>query len=138
VRPALGCSASFASFERGAGTSPGAVGVPGVARRGDRRPIGITRGCMMSMANTTVFEEFKSVVARRLELDPAGLYGRSLKLSEVVVRSPVATNSIDLMEAVAGAMAELEIDDKLELPTMTLDNTIDELMTEVADQLARA
>ena len=81
-------------------------------------------------------EEFKAVVARRLQLDSSALYGRSLKLSEVVVRSPVASNSIDLMEAVAGAMAELELDDRLELPTMTLQNTIDELMTEVQRQLA--
>ncbi len=85
-----------------------------------------------------ILDDFKSTVARRLELDPAGLYGRSLKLAEVVVRSPVATNSIDLMEAVAGAMAELEIDDRLELPTLTLDNTIDELMAEVEGQLGSA
>jgi hypothetical protein len=82
-----------------------------------------------------LIEEFKSVVAQRLQLEPAALYGSSLKLADVVVRSPVATNSIDLMEAVAGAMAELEIDDRLELPAMTLNNTIDELITEVATQL---
>jgi hypothetical protein len=86
----------------------------------------------------STFEDFKTVVARRLQLDPSTLYGRSLKLADVVVRSPVATNSIDLMEAVAGAMAELELDDRLELPTMTLQNTIDDLMTEVQHQLATA
>jgi hypothetical protein len=86
------------------------------------------------MTNPLV-QEFKTTVARRLELEPSLLYGRSIKLSEVVVRSPVATNSIDLMEAVAGAMAELEIDDKIELPTLTLNHTIDELMREVEDQL---
>lgn len=85
-----------------------------------------------------VLDAFKSTVARRLELPEAALYGRSLKLAEVVVRSPVATNSIDLMEAVAGAMAELEIDDRLELPALTLDHTIDELVAEVAGQLAQA
>lgn len=85
-----------------------------------------------------ILDAFKTTVARRLELDAATLYGRSFKLAEVVVRSPVATNSIDLMEAVAGAMAELEIDDKLELPALTLDHTIDELVAEVEGQLARA
>jgi len=85
-----------------------------------------------------ILDAFKTTVARRLELDAATLYGRSLKLAEVVVRSPVATNSIDLMEAVAGAMAELEIDDKLELPALTLDHTIDDLVAEVQGQLARA
>jgi hypothetical protein len=84
----------------------------------------------------STLEDFKTVVARRLQLDPSTLYGRSLKLSEVVARSPVAANSIDLMEAVAGAMAELELDDRLELPTITLQHTIDELMTEVQRQLA--
>ncbi len=85
---------------------------------------------------STEIQIFKSVVARRLELPEAMLYGTSLRLSEVVMRSPVATNSIDLMEAVAGAMAELELDDRLELPAMTLDNTVDDLMKEVESQLA--
>lgn len=83
----------------------------------------------------TILDQFKLTVAQRLALDPSAIYGRSLKLADVVVRSPVATNSIDLMEAVAGAMAELEIDDKIELPTMTLNNTIDDLMREVEGQL---
>jgi hypothetical protein len=82
-----------------------------------------------------ILDQFKLTVAQRLALDPSAIYGRSLKLADVVVRSPVATNSIDLMEAVAGAMAELEIDDKIELPTMTLNNTIDDLMREVEGQL---
>jgi hypothetical protein len=86
----------------------------------------------------SVVEAFKSTVARRLEIPAAALYDRKLKLAEVVVRSPVATNSIDLMEAVAGAMAELEIDDRLELPALTLDHTIDELVAEVAGQLGAA
>jgi len=85
---------------------------------------------------STEIEMFKSVVAKRLELPEAMLYGTKLRLSEVVLKSPVATNSIDLMEAVAGAMAELELDDRLELPAMTLDNTVDELMSEVEMQLA--
>ena len=88
--------------------------------------------------SSPVLDAFKSTVARRLELPAATLYGRQLKLAEVVVRSPVATNSIDLMEAVAGAMAELEIDDRLELPALTLDHTIDELVAEVENQLAQA
>lgn len=85
---------------------------------------------------STTIEEFKSVVARRLQLEPSALYGKKLKLAEVVARSPVASNSIDLVEAVAGAMAELEIDDRIELPTMTLNNTIDDMIAEVNTQLA--
>jgi hypothetical protein len=84
---------------------------------------------------TVTIDEFKAVVARRLQLDPGVLYGKKLKLSEVVARSPVATNSIDLMEAVAGALAELEIDDQLDLPAMTLDHTVDDLLAEVKAQL---
>jgi hypothetical protein len=86
----------------------------------------------------TMLEEFKSIVAKRLELDPAAIYGKSIRLSDVVVKSPVASNSIDLVEAVAGALAELEIDDQIELPTMTLDNTLDDVVAEVQSQLARA
>lgn len=84
---------------------------------------------------TPTIEEFKTAVARRLELSPAAIYGKSLRLADVVVRSPVASNSIDLVEAVAGALAELEIDDRIELPTMTLDNTIDDVVAEVRLQL---
>jgi len=87
--------------------------------------------------NTTL-EEFKLCVARRLQLDPASLYQKSLTLADVVVRSPVASNSIDLMEAVAGAMAELEIDDRIELPSITLQHTVDELIDEVRAQLLAA
>ena len=83
----------------------------------------------------TLLHDFKATVARRLDLEPATLYGRSLRLAEVIARSPVATNSIDLMEAVAGALAELDIDGRVELPTLTLDNTIDELVSEVEGQL---
>lgn len=81
-------------------------------------------------------EQFKAIVAQRLEIDPKTLYGSPpLKLSDVVAKSPVARNSIDLMEAVAGAMAELEIDDDLELPAMTLQNTVSELLVEIEAQL---
>lgn len=83
-----------------------------------------------------IVEQFKLVVARRLQLDPRALYGHDMKLAAVIVASPVATNSIDLMEAVAGAMAELEIDDRLELPAITLRATIDELVAEVQLQLS--
>lgn len=83
----------------------------------------------------STIDAFKSIVASRLEMEPAVLYGGTLKLSDVIARSPVATNSIDLMEAVAGAMAELEIDDQLELPAMTLDNTVQELVGEIEKQL---
>src|SRR5690349_15247256 len=84
--------------------------------------------------NSTL-EGFKASVARRLQMDPASLYQSSLRLADVVVRSPVASNSIDLMEAVAGAMAELEIDDRIELPAVTLQHTVDQLIEEVRAQL---
>jgi hypothetical protein len=80
-------------------------------------------------------EGFKASVARRLQMDPEALYQRSLSLADVVVRSPVASNSIDLMEAVAGAMAELEIDDRIELPAVTLQHTVDQLVEDVRVQL---
>ncbi|MEZ4364432.1 MAG: hypothetical protein R3B48_29925 [Kofleriaceae bacterium] len=81
-------------------------------------------------------ESFKACVARRLQMEPAKLYNKSMKLSEIVARSPTASNSIDLMEAVAGAMAELEIDDRVELPAITLQHTVDQLIDEVRAQLA--
>lgn len=78
---------------------------------------------------------FKTIVANRLAIEPAVLYGGSLRLSDVIARSPTATNSIDLMEAVAGAMAELDLDDRLELPALTLDDTVADLVCEIEKQL---
>lgn len=83
-------------------------------------------------------ETFQVVVARRLKLEPKEIYGRSLPLARVVAMSPVASNSVDLVEAVAGAMAELDLDELIELPAITLDHTVDELMAEVDQQLSRA
>ena len=80
-------------------------------------------------------EQFKTTVARRLRLPPESIYGKSLRLSEVVARSPVASNSIDLVEAVAGAMAELGIDEQVDLPAITLDHSVDDLVREVDRQL---
>lgn len=80
-------------------------------------------------------EAFKGCMARRLQMEPGKLYGKSLQLADIVARSPVASNSIDLMEAVAGALAELELDDRVELPAITLQHTIDELVDEVRKQL---
>jgi hypothetical protein len=85
-----------------------------------------------------MIEQFKTTVARRLRLAPEAMYGKSLKLSEVVARSPIASNSIDLVEAVAGAMAELGIDDQVDLPAITLDNSVDDLVREVERQLREA
>jgi len=80
-------------------------------------------------------EDFKQVVAERLELAPERIYGRSLSLAGVLTMSPTATNSVDLVEAVAGAMAELDIDEVIDLPTITLDHTVDDLMDRVREQL---
>ncbi|MEZ4241579.1 MAG: hypothetical protein R3F59_36620 [Myxococcota bacterium] len=77
-------------------------------------------------------------MARRLALPEAELYGRSLPLSRVVALSPVASNSVDLVEAVAGALAELDLDEQVELPAITLDHTVDELMSQVRQQLELA
>lgn len=90
------------------------------------------------MKETMMIEQFKTTVARRLRLAPEAMYGKSLRLSEVVARSPVASNSIDLVEAVAGAMAELEIDEQVDLPAITLDHSVDELVAEVERQLRKA
>jgi hypothetical protein len=83
-------------------------------------------------------EEFKQVVAARLVLSPEQIYDRSLTLSEVVAMSPVASNSVDLVEAVAGAMAELDIDELIDLPAITLDHTVDTLIAKIRVQLEQS
>ena len=92
----------------------------------------------MHTSASEIVDEFKRVVAERLRLEPSAIYGRSLTLADVIATSPATQNSVDLLEAIAGAMAELGIDDRIELPAMTLDHTLDELVAEVSAQIAEA
>ena len=80
-------------------------------------------------------EEFKLAVAEKLNLLPTDIYGRNLPLSEIIVMSDTATNSIDIMEAFAYALAIQGWDELLGMPAMTLDHSIDEVILEIERQL---
>ncbi|MCX5394418.1 hypothetical protein ABZY68_33545 [Streptomyces sp. NPDC006482] len=81
--------------------------------------------------------DLRAHIARRLELTEEEVFdGRTL--SAVLVASPVAINSIDLLDAFAGALADVGLDDDVELPTMTLDHTAGDVVAALAGQLDSA
>ncbi|PCG86696.1 hypothetical protein CIB93_06995 [Streptomyces sp. WZ.A104] len=74
-------------------------------------------------------------VARRLGLTQEEVFAGQ-PLSAVLVASPSAINSIDLLDAFAGALADAGLDDDVELPTMTLDHTAEDVVSALGKQLA--
>lgn len=84
-----------------------------------------------------MFAEIRTNIARRLQLTEEEVFdGRTL--SAVLVASPIAINSIDLLDAFAGALADVGLDDDVELPTMTLDHTADDVLSALRKQLTPA
>ncbi|MFF8595296.1 hypothetical protein ACF061_28425 [Streptomyces sp. NPDC015220] len=81
-----------------------------------------------------MLDELRANVARRLGLPEDEVFNGQ-PLSAVLVASPSAINSIDLLDAFAGALADLGVDDDVELPTMTLDHTAQDVVTALAGQL---
>ncbi|MDG9722598.1 hypothetical protein [Streptomyces sp. DH41] len=79
--------------------------------------------------------ELRIHVARRLGLAPQEVFAGQ-PLSTVLVTSPTAINSIDLLDAFAGAMADVGVEEDVELPTMTLDHTAEDVVVALAEQLA--
>ncbi|MET9443623.1 hypothetical protein [Streptomyces sp. NPDC006610] len=79
--------------------------------------------------------DLKQHVARRLGLTQAEVFAGQ-PLSAVLVASPSAINSIDLLDAFAGALADTGFDEDVELPTMTLDHTAEDVLQALAKQLA--
>lgn len=77
----------------------------------------------------------KADVARRLDLTEAEVFdGRPL--SAVPAASPTAINSIDLLDAFAGALADQGLDDGVELPVMTLDHSAGDVLDALKAQWA--
>lgn len=85
-----------------------------------------------------MLEQFEESVAKRLGMHRAELFTDKLKLGDVLVMSPTATNSIDLLEAFAAAIAENNLEDQVDIPAFTLDHTVDEVMDEIGRQLSRS
>ncbi|MEV1047511.1 hypothetical protein [Streptomyces sp. NPDC049916] len=79
--------------------------------------------------------DLRANVARRLGLPQEEVFAGQ-PLSAVLVASPSAINSIDLLDAFAGALADAGLDDDVELPTMTLNHTAEDVVSALAEQLA--
>ncbi|WEH32315.1 TIGR03086 family metal-binding protein [Streptomyces sp. AM 4-1-1] len=83
---------------------------------------------------TFMLDELRTHVARRLGLSQEEVFAGQ-PLSAVLVASPTAINSIDLLDAFAGALADAGADADVELPTMTLDHTAEDVVVALDKQL---
>lgn len=75
----------------------------------------------------TVHEELRHDIARRLKLPYEKVFSDQ-SLSVVLAASPVATNSIDLLDAFAGAIVDQGLDEELDLPTFTLNRSANDVV----------
>ncbi|MEU3920776.1 hypothetical protein [Streptomyces sp. NPDC029004] len=78
--------------------------------------------------------DLRTNVARRLGLPQEEVFAGQ-PLSAVLVASPTAINSIDLLDAFAGALADAGVEEDVELPTMTLDHTAEDVVAALGKQL---
>ncbi|MET9530895.1 hypothetical protein ABZY02_10020 [Streptomyces sp. NPDC006649] len=79
--------------------------------------------------------ELRSRIAHRLGLPQEEVFAGQ-PLSAVLAASPSAINSIDLLDAFAGALADIGVEDDVELPTMTLHHTAEDVLAALGKQLA--
>lgn len=82
-----------------------------------------------------MIEKIKESIAKNLNLNSTAIYGIEKPVSEIVALSPTAINSIDVFESFASAFAEHGVDDILNLPIFTLNDSIDNIISEIAKQL---
>jgi hypothetical protein len=82
-----------------------------------------------------LIDRFEESVASFLSIPAADLYRHGLSLSQVLAMSPKARNSLDLVEAFAATIANLQLDDLIEIPPVTMTGGIDELMDAIKLQL---
>lgn len=79
--------------------------------------------------------EVESAIARNLGLKVDEILNNNLSISDVISKSPTAINSIDIFEAFAGSFAEYGVDGQLNLPAFTLEDKIDDVLTEIRNQI---
>ena len=80
-------------------------------------------------------EQLKEKILARLNIANQEGIDDSTDLNEILGMSPTAINSIDIMEAFAGAITDLGYEDELDLPAFTLDATLSDVLKEISSQL---
>lgn len=74
-----------------------------------------------------MIDKLKHEISNKLDISENNLFNNNVTLSEILTISDKVTNSIDILEVIAGTIAENNLDDQLELPVFTLDSKIDDL-----------
>lgn len=70
----------------------------------------------------------RAAIARRLGLSEEVAFRPGTSLAQLLAASPSAINSIDLLDAFAGAVADQSIDVDFDLPAFTLDHSTEEVV----------
>lgn len=78
----------------------------------------------------------RNAIANRLNVKASDIYGKDLQLKDVLAMSPNCINSIDIMEAFVGAMADIDYDDEQKLPVFTLNSMFDGVVDELEKQIS--
>jgi hypothetical protein len=82
-----------------------------------------------------MIDKLKHEISNKLDIAENNLFNNNVTLSEILTISDKVTNSIDILEVIAGTIAENNLDDQLELPVFTLDSKIDDLIDQIRNQL---
>jgi hypothetical protein len=83
-------------------------------------------------------EKLRQTLAQRLGVEPAELAKENVTLKQILDLSPTAINSIDIMEAFIGSLVDLGGQTDIELPAITLDDKLDDVLNTVINVTAAA
>lgn len=69
-----------------------------------------------------MIDELCGEFSKQLGLAPEQIFAEGVTFKDVLALSPTATNSIDIVEAIAVALAKYDLEDAIEVPALTLDD----------------
>ena len=82
-----------------------------------------------------MIKKLKNAISAKLEINELELFEGDMSFADVMAKSELIYNSIDILEAFAGAIAENNLDEQLELPVFTLDSKVKDIILEIECQL---
>lgn len=90
------------------------------------------------MVRDMLLEEILCEVSRELGLSQDDVFTEGVTFRDVLGRSPVAINSIDIVEAIAVALTTHDLQDTIDIPALTLEDLTLDLRDHLAAHLTVA
>lgn len=85
-----------------------------------------------------MLEKIKTEIAAKLDIPYADLYENGVSFATILAKSSKVNNSLDILEVVAGTIAENHLDEMLDLPVFTLESEIDSVIDAIHEQLSNS